>query len=71
MPILDAKALETDPEGMAFLRAVIRPKSEKEEPGSSLVTGARAKRRVRARRCPGEAPNGSVPAETGETVAPA
>ena len=25
MPFLDAKALETDPEGMAFLRSVIGP----------------------------------------------
>jgi len=25
MPVLDAKALETDPEGMAFLRAVLKP----------------------------------------------
>ena len=25
MPCLDAKALETDPEGMAFLRSVLRP----------------------------------------------
>jgi hypothetical protein len=29
MPFLDAKALETDPEGMAFLRAVIRPRSRR------------------------------------------
>jgi hypothetical protein len=25
MPFLDAKALETDPDGMAFLRAVLKP----------------------------------------------
>jgi hypothetical protein len=70
MPVLDAKALETDPEGMAFLRAVIRPKSEKGEP-ASLMTEAKAKRRVRAPRCPGEAQRGSVPAETDEPVASA
>jgi hypothetical protein len=31
MPFLDAKALETDPDGMAFLRSVIEPGLEKEE----------------------------------------
>jgi hypothetical protein len=31
MPFLDAKALENDPDGMAFLRAVIKPGLEKEE----------------------------------------
>jgi hypothetical protein len=31
MPFLDAKALETDPDGMAFLRAVIKPGLDKEE----------------------------------------
>jgi len=30
MPVLDAKALETDPEGMAFLRSVLRPTPDKE-----------------------------------------
>jgi hypothetical protein len=30
MPFLDANALETDPEGMAFLRAVLRPSAEKQ-----------------------------------------
>ena len=35
MPFLDAKALETDPDGMAFLRSVIRPKFEKEEAAST------------------------------------
>ena len=29
MPFLDAKALETDPDGMAFLRAVLRPTADK------------------------------------------
>ena len=31
MPVLDAKALETDPDGMAFLRSVIRPDFEQEQ----------------------------------------
>ena len=31
MPFLNAKALDTDPDGMAFLRAVIRPDFEREE----------------------------------------
>ena len=31
MPFLDAKALEIDPDGMAFLRSVIRPNFEREE----------------------------------------
>jgi hypothetical protein len=30
MPVLDAKALETDPEGMAFLRAVLGPPAAKQ-----------------------------------------
>ena len=34
MPFLDAKALETDPDGMAFLRAVIRPGFEREPAAS-------------------------------------
>ena len=33
MPFLDAKALDTDPVGMAFLRAVIRPNFEQENAG--------------------------------------
>jgi hypothetical protein len=37
MPFLDAKALETDPEGMAFLRSVIRPNFKEEEAASPLV----------------------------------
>ena len=30
MPFLDAKALETDPDGMAFLRAVLTPTAKKQ-----------------------------------------
>jgi hypothetical protein len=43
MPILDAKALETDPEGMAFLRAVLKPAAEKQ--GSAPASDACAKPR--------------------------
>jgi hypothetical protein len=31
VPFLNAKALDIDPDGMAFLRAVIRPDFEREE----------------------------------------
>jgi hypothetical protein len=31
VPFLDAKALETDPDGMAFLRSVIRPDFAQEQ----------------------------------------
>jgi hypothetical protein len=31
VPFLDAKALDNDPDGMTFLRSVIRPKFEREE----------------------------------------
>ncbi len=44
MPFLDAKALENDPEGMAFLRAVIRPTFEQEEAASPPATRAEPKR---------------------------
>ena len=29
MPFLDAKALETDPDGLAFLRAVLKPTAKR------------------------------------------
>ena len=45
MPFLNAKALETDPEGMAFLRSVIRPTFEQEEAASPPVSRADLKRR--------------------------
>jgi hypothetical protein len=35
MPFLDAKALETDPEGMAFLRCVIRQRPKGETPAKA------------------------------------
>lgn len=41
MPHLDAKALETDPDGMEFLRAVLRP--EPKEPGKA---GRRPRRKA-------------------------
>jgi hypothetical protein len=36
MPFLDAEALETDPDGMAFLRAVLKPEGRQKgaAPGS-------------------------------------
>jgi hypothetical protein len=44
MPVLDAKALDTDPEGMAFLRSVIRPTFEQEEVASPPVSPVDLKR---------------------------
>jgi len=41
MPCLDAKALETDPDGMAFLLSVLRPEGETDRP-----TGAKSERVV-------------------------
>jgi hypothetical protein len=38
MPFLNAEALETDPDGMAFLRAVIRPTFAQEEAASPPVS---------------------------------
>ena len=40
MPFLDAKALETDPDGTAFLRSVLRPTFEQEE-ATSIRQGGR------------------------------
>ena len=39
MPFLDAKALETDPDGMAFLRPVIRRDFEQEEAAVPRLVG--------------------------------
>jgi hypothetical protein len=44
MPVLDAKALETDPEGMAFLRAVLGPPAAKKQ-SSAPVSDACAEPR--------------------------
>jgi hypothetical protein len=38
MPVLDAKALDIDPAGMAFLRAVLRPDFEHEEAITRLLS---------------------------------
>lgn len=47
MPFLDAKALETDPEGMAFLRAVIGPKNRRKQPAPRpLATADQAQTEV-------------------------
>jgi hypothetical protein len=40
MPFLDAKALHTDQDGMAFLRSVIRPTFEQEEATSIREGGS-------------------------------
>jgi hypothetical protein len=36
MPFLDAKALEIDPEGMAFLRSILKPETAEVRPAPSL-----------------------------------
>ena len=48
MPFLNAKALEIDPEGMSFLRSVIRPTFEQEEAASPPVSRADLKRQFDA-----------------------
>ena len=48
MPFLDAKALEIDPEGMAFLRSVIRPTFEQEEAASPRIARTDPKRQFDA-----------------------
>lgn len=52
MPVLDANALQTDPEGMEFLRVVLRPHCA-DGPASG-----RAATEDRAARGPAEAPAG-------------
>lgn len=44
MPFLDAKALETDPDGMAFLRSVIRPNFKQDEAVAPPVARADPRR---------------------------
>lgn len=39
MPFLDAKALETDPDGMAFLRSVIGGDREQDKPARLRLLG--------------------------------
>ncbi len=41
MPVLDAKALKSDPQGLAFLRDVLRPAGEE---GTKTPTAAEALR---------------------------
>ena len=46
MPVLDAKALKVDPEGLAFLRDVLRPAGAgAEKPASPLAAFARPRRK--------------------------
>lgn len=64
MPFLDAKALETDPDGMAFLRAVLRPKVGRADPVPSFAKPAQSRPPFEAPLPPsGEVPPGSVPRE--------
>lgn len=42
MPCLDAKALENDPDGMAFLRSVLRPEADEVRSGPALRKPAMA-----------------------------
>jgi hypothetical protein len=46
MPVLDAKALETDPEGMAFLRAVLGPAAEKKQSSAPVSDACAEPRRA-------------------------
>jgi hypothetical protein len=47
MPVLDAKALKTDPEGLAFLRDVLRPAGTgAEKPAAPLVAVSRPRRKA-------------------------
>ena len=39
MPFLDAKALETDPDGMAFLRSVISGDGDRDKPARPRLPG--------------------------------
>ena len=46
MPVLDAKALKADPDGLAFLRDVLRPAGAgAEKPVSPLAAFARPRRK--------------------------
>ncbi len=45
MPVLDAKALKADPEGLAFLRDVLRPASTGAETPATLSTAVSRPRR--------------------------
>ncbi len=57
MPVLDAKALKTDPEGLAFLRDVLRPAGTgAEKPAAPLAAVSRPRRKA--------AKPASLPAET-------
>jgi hypothetical protein len=56
MPVLDATALESDPDGMAFLRAVIRPTLERGATASRRPSGRKPKRSHPASQTQGEVP---------------
>ena len=67
MPFLNAKALETDPDGMAFLRSVIRPGFEQEEAASPPVSRDSLMQRFQAARL---APPEAWPVESDSDSAP-
>ena len=66
MPFLDAKALETDPEGMAFLRSVIGQKSRRKKAATGL---SRATGQPQAQVVPPCGPEGA-PGKRSETSHP-
>ena len=45
MPVLDAKALKTDPKGLAFLRDVLRPAADTSAPKNMATERASTRRR--------------------------
>jgi hypothetical protein len=49
MSCFNAKALQTDPEGMAFLRAVFGSASAPDQPGPAALSDS-ARRRIAAKR---------------------
>jgi hypothetical protein len=57
MPFLDAKALETDPEGLAFLRAVLKPAAKRAMSDLQIAAAAEPRQAFAPPRPPqGEAP---------------
>lgn len=60
MPFLDARALETDPDGMAFLRSVIRPNFDQEQ---AVLPRLRDEALDAAAQGQTEAPKPTIPSE--------
>ena len=61
MPFLDANALETDPEGMAFLRAVLGPPARKQSSAPAPDACAESRRSFQV----------ALPPESDKLMAPA